>query len=67
MNEDEQALAVYLDAIGMAQAMDRAQVRRRAAEEVDAERVADQVIGALGNVRELADSYMALGSCPDEA
>jgi hypothetical protein len=60
-------MAVYLDAIGWAQAMDRAQVRRRAAEEVDTERVEDRVIGALGKVRASADSYMAIGSCPDEA
>ena len=47
--------------------MDRAEVLRRASEEVDAERVADHVIGALKEVRESADFYMAIGSCSDEA
>jgi hypothetical protein len=53
--EDERALGVFLDAIEQAQAMDRADVRRQAAEDFDTERIADQVVGALGIVRASTD------------
>ncbi len=51
-DDDERALAVFLDTIEQAQAMERADVRRRAAEEFEANHIADRVIGVLGRVRE---------------
>ncbi len=65
-DEDERALAGYMEAVHQVQAIDRADVRRRAAEEFDTDRIADQVIAALARVRELADSYVAIGRCPEE-
>ncbi len=43
-------LAVYLAAIEQAQAMDRADLRGRAAEELETERIAGRVVAALGKV-----------------
>ena len=49
--EDERGLAVFLHAIEQAQAMDRQDVRRRAVEEYDCERITGQVIAAPAEVR----------------
>jgi hypothetical protein len=45
--EDQRALAVYLDAIHQAQAMDRSGVRERAARQFDTDRIVDSMIEAL--------------------
>lgn len=66
MNEDEQVLAVYLDAIGRAQAMDRVGLRRRAAEEFETERIADRVIGAFARIRESATFGVTDDTCSQE-
>lgn len=50
-DEDERALEVHIESLGQAQAMDRGDVRRRAAEEYDTERIADRVVGALWETR----------------
>ncbi len=44
-------LAVYLEAIEQAQAMDRHSVRDRAAEEFDTDRIVDSIITAVNKAR----------------
>jgi hypothetical protein len=51
-DEDERALAVFMEAIERAQAMDRSDVRRRAVGDFETAYIANQVIGALGRVPE---------------
>jgi len=65
-DEDERALAVFLDAIQQAQVMDRADVRRRAVGEFESEWIADRAIGALGRIRDSTDSIVTAGSCSEE-
>ena len=59
-DEDERALAGYLEAIEQAQAMDRESVRQLSAEQFDTGSTVDQVITTLANIRESAlfDSSM---------
>jgi hypothetical protein len=47
-DNDVRALAVFVDAIEQAHAMDRYSVRERAAEEFDSERIVGDLIEALG-------------------
>ena len=50
--EDERALAGYLEAIEQAQSMDREAVRQLSAEQFDTRSTVDQVITTLANIRE---------------
>ena len=50
-DEDVRALAVFMEAIEQAQAMDRHSVRDRVALEFDSDRMVDSVITALNMVR----------------
>lgn len=50
-DEDNRALASFMEAIGWAQAMDRTDVRCRAAEDFDTRRIADRVLYALADSR----------------
>ena len=50
-DDDVRALAVFMEAIEQAQAMDRHSVRERAAEEFEAERIVDSIITAVNTVR----------------
>lgn len=50
-DEDEVALAVYLDAIHQAQSFDRAEVRSRAAEQFATGRIVDQLLAGLEEQR----------------
>ena len=47
---DEQALAVFMEAIEQAQAMDRESVRNVAATEFDTERIVDTIVEALSGL-----------------
>ena len=46
-DEDERALGTYMDAIDLAESMDRDSVRHLAREQFATARIADQVIAAL--------------------
>ena len=61
-DEDERALADYLDAVEQAQAMDRESVRQLSAEQFDTERIIEIVIAVLATVREstLSDRSMEI-------
>ena len=61
-DEDERALAGYLEAIEQAQAMDREAVRQLSAEQFDSRRIVEQVIATLATVREstLSDRSMEI-------
>jgi hypothetical protein len=50
-DDDVRALAVFMEAIEQAQAMDRHSVRDWAAEEFDTDRVVDGIITAVDNFR----------------
>jgi hypothetical protein len=50
-DDDERALAVFMEAIEQTQAMDRADVRCRAAELFDTDRIMDAVITSLHPTR----------------
>jgi hypothetical protein len=62
-DDDELALAVYMDAIDLAQSMDRKSVRRRAGEQFATARIAVQVIAALAGVRGFAVSRVTNSAC----
>ena len=50
-DEDVRALAVFMEAIEQAQAMDRHSVRDRAAEQFDTDRIVDSIITAVNTAR----------------
>ena len=50
-DEDVRALAVFMEAIEQAQAMDRHSVRDRAAREFDSDRIVDSIITAVNKAR----------------
>ena len=50
-DDDVRALAVFIEAIEEAQAMDRQRVRERAAREFDTDRIVDSAIASLSSVR----------------
>ena len=62
--DEERALADYLQAIEQAQVMDRHRVRDRAARQFDSDRIVDSVIAALATVRESAVSNATGKTCP---
>jgi len=50
-DDDVRMLAVHMEAIGQAQAMDRHRVRDRAVEEFDTDRIVDSIITPVNTVR----------------
>jgi hypothetical protein len=62
-DEDERALAVYMDAIALAQSMDRESVRLRASGQFATACIADQVIATLAGVREVAVARVTNDEC----
>ena len=60
-DDDVRALAVFMEAIEQAQAMDRHSVRDRAAEQFDTDRIVDSVITAVNKAR-LAGSIEKVAS-----
>ena len=62
-DEDEQSLAVYLEAVEQAQAMHRESVRHLSAEQFDAGNTVDHVITTLANIRESVISNATGETC----
>jgi len=62
-DDDERALAVYMDAIDIAQSMDREAVRRRAGGQFATACIAVQVIAASAGVRGFAVSRVTNSAC----
>ncbi|MHB9067179.1 MAG: winged helix-turn-helix domain-containing protein, partial [Pirellulaceae bacterium] len=57
-DEDERALAVYMEAVDVAKSMDHESVRQRAGEQFATPRIADHVIAALVGVRGSVGCHM---------
>jgi hypothetical protein len=61
--EDERALAVYVEAVDVAQSMDRESLWQRAGEQFATARIAVQVIAASAGVRGFAVSRVTNSAC----